>query len=115
MTRNAMYKGTQEEFLDFIIQLKAENTELEIKFCVDNTEIADDCAWTAHKINYVKVSPFWQLNAEYIETDKDAILECMAYEILKDFEFSEERIKALAEMRYEEEIKYAICVFTCAA
>ena len=112
---NKMNGGTQEEFLKFILQLKAENPEMEVKLCVDNSELCDDAGWTAHKIYRVEIAPFWYRNDERIETDVCTILDELEERVREDFGFSDVRTKALAEMRYAEEVKYAICVFTCAA
>ena len=111
----AMFGGTQEEFLVFILQLKAENPAMGIKFCVDNSELCEDGAWTVHKICRVEIKPFWYRNDENIESDAIAILDELEERVWKDFGFSSARTKALAKMRYDEDVKYAICVFTCAA
>jgi hypothetical protein len=111
----AMFGGTQEELLSFILTLKSENPEMEIKFCVDNSELSDEGAWTTHKISRVEISPFWYRDDEWIETDVSTILDELEERVWEDFGFSDVRAKALAEMRYAEEVKYAICVFTCAA
>ena len=105
---------SQEEFLEQILHLKAEHPETEIKFCVDSSELCED-GFTAHKICRVEIKPFWYRNDEYIETDECSILDELEERVFEDFEFGDERTKALAEMRYGEEVKYAICVFTCAA
>lgn len=111
----AMFGGTQEEFLQFILALKAENPEKEIKFCVDSSELCEDGAWTAHKICRVEIEPFWYRNDENIETDVCTILDELEERVWEDFGFSDIRTKALAKMRYDEEVKDVICVFTCAA
>lgn len=111
--RRATYD--QAFFLQYVLELKAENPEMEVKFCVDSSELCDDAGWTTHKICRVEIAPFWYRNDERIETDVCTILDELEERVWEDFGFSGVRTKALAEMRYAEEVKYAICVFTCAA
>lgn len=98
----------QEEFLQEVLELKKENPDAEIHFCIDSDEILEYVR-TVHKITSVVLCP-WFANDERILTDVDEIKELFA-EQGTDFMTDDEVNKLVAE-RYEKEVKTAICVFT---
>ena len=101
---------TQLEFLQEIIDLKNKNPETEIRFCVNNEELAEDGRWTAHIIYKVEISP-WYIDGGVIMTDEDAIKEAIADDHWDD-ELNENELDKLVEKIYNTQIKYMICVYT---
>lgn len=105
---------TQEQFLQEIMDLKKQRPDLEIKICVSNDDLSDEGGWSLHKISSVKVEVWFETD-EQIYTDECSIFEYLKEQVFDEYpDFSDKRIEGLAEMRYLEQVKQAICVYTCA-
>ena len=91
-----------------ILELKKQNPEMEIHFCVAN-ELSDENDWTSHEIWKVEVSE-WFCAFDKFLTDEDMIREHLAEEA--DIGLSEEQVKFYVDSRYAEEVTMAICVYT---
>lgn len=100
---------TQEQFLREILELKTNNSEMEIHFCVDSDEILES-GWTAHMITKVEVSP-WYAEGERIYTDEDEIKEHFE-DLLYDEDIGDSELESLVNEMYSQQVKEAICVFT---
>jgi len=109
---------TQEELLQDILNLKKENPELEIHFCISCEEMTDEYGWVKQKISRVEIDPWFEAD-ERIMTDKDEILEYFENELIERFEdefygsdIDEDSITEQAQERYDREVIKAICVYT---
>lgn len=100
---------TQQEFIHEILDLKMKNPDMEIHFCVDSEQTTDD-RWTAHKIIEVKVNP-WLVTKEFILNDEIEIEEYFI-DLLFDPSLDDKEIERMAEIKYKNEVKQAICVYT---
>jgi hypothetical protein len=100
----------QEQHLQHILDLKRENPEMEIHFCIDS-DFINDYGWTDHQIVDVNIMPWYRVG-ERISTDKNLIIEMM-YEGIPN-EISDEDADAIVTRKYEKEVKQVICVFTIA-
>jgi len=101
---------TQQHHIQHILNLKQDNPELEIHFCIDSEEISD-YQWTDHQISLVEILP-WYRKDELILNYELAIKESMYSEISDDI--PDEEADAIVNERYQKEVKQAICVFTFA-
>lgn len=102
---------TQEQLLQEIIDLKKQRPDLDIKICVASDDVLEG-GWTYHKILSVRVES-WFETYERIYIDKSEILEYFEEQVFDEYpNFSDKRIKGLAKMRYLEQVKEAICVYT---
>jgi len=101
----------QEEYLLEILELKKQNPEMDIHFCIDSDQMLED-GWTAHKIGKVEISP-WLEDGEMILTEESEIrdhFECLLYDECKN----EAELEKAIDEKYDEEVKDAICVYTYA-
>jgi hypothetical protein len=109
-----MSNQTQEQLLQEILNLKKEHPDLEIKICVSDDDLSDEGGWSLHKISTVKIETWFEAN-ERIYTDESYILDYLEEQVFDEYpDFSCKRIRGLAEMRYLEQVKEVICVYTCA-
>lgn len=101
----------QEEYLLEILELKKQNPEMDIHFCIDSDQMLEE-GWTAHKIGKVEISP-WLEDGEYILTEESEIrdhFECLLSDECKN----EAELEKAIDEKYDEEVKDAICVYTYA-
>ena len=99
---------TQEQYLQETLELKKQNPEMEIHFCVAN-ELSDENDWTSHEIWKVEISEWFCANEE-IMTDENTIRDYL--EDQADMGLNEEQVKLYVDSRYSNEVVMAICVYT---
>ena len=102
----------QLDFLKDIIELKNQNPDADIVFCVDPNEILEDSSWTAHKITKVKLNKLYE-DGENIIADEDQIKDHLGFLLALDVDSDEELVE-LVNKCYEKNTKMAICVYTSA-
>jgi len=98
----------QEQHLQHILDLKRDNPEMEIKFCVNSDEIYE-YGFTVHQINDVRIMPWYQIG-EKILNEEVFIMDYFLSKIPMDI--SDDEAERLARIEYKKEVKNAICVFT---
>jgi hypothetical protein len=107
-----MNKQTQEQLLQKVLDLKKQRPDLDIKICVSNDDLSDECRYSLHKIASVEIETWFETD-EQIYTDYD-ILEYFEEQVFDEYpDFSDKRIEALAKRLYLEHKKEVICVYTC--
>ena len=109
---------TQEQFLQEALELKKQNPEMDIHFCVDSDDVLEEYSWTAHRIGKIEISP-WFEDGDMILMDEDQIKEhleellSVEYENQDKYENHVELAKAV-DRKYDAEVKKTICIYTYA-
>jgi hypothetical protein len=100
----------QADFLKEALALSVENPAMKIHVCAASDELDEDSIWTTHKIEEVRICPWWKHN-DLIYTDMDEIREQMEDDICGEFSDLDD-LKNIIDTRIAAEVTQAICIFT---
>lgn len=97
----------QIEFIQKIIDLKKQNPDMDIRFCIDSGDVLDIHRWSYHKIYHVEIRPWYQ-TGEVIWTNEDDIRTAIADDLITNGYTDDESLIDFGYDRCEK----AICIFT---
>lgn len=101
---------TQEQLLRDALALSVANPTLPIHICAASDELDEDSPWTMHKIEDVKICPWFERD-ERIYTELDKIFDQMEDDICGEYSDLDD-LKKIIDRRISEEVTQAICIFT---
>lgn len=100
------------EIFGKVTKLHNENPSLPIFFAVNCEDLSDEYGFMVHNSLSVEIGTFLQTD-DLFYTSEDLILNYFIDQVCDDYpDFSDARIEGLAQLRYDEQVKKAIIVYT---